>query len=142
MIDYKTMQRMAFISQLVDVFMVIAGNQVVPQCAPDKDYVKLAYHKLVDYLKSRRFNRDFGLELMTRRNLLQPLFTIEAIDDLMFQEIEKQFLVGEHVDEKTISSVNSRFSTLKSECRNMYLPQYLKDTKIKSLLSISMTIFY
>ena len=42
---------MADIGQLVDVFMVTAGNQVVTQCAPDKDYEKSVYHKLVDTLK-------------------------------------------------------------------------------------------
>ena len=30
-----------------------------------------------------------------------------------------------------VSNVSARFSTLKSECRNIYLPHYLKETKIK-----------
>ena len=127
----KSAQRTAYLSQLVDVLIVIAGNQVVTQCAPDKDYEKLVYHKLIDYLKSRRFNSDFGLEIMKRKNLLQPMVTIEAIDDAMYEEIEKRFPVGEDLDEKTVSNVSARFSTLKSECRNIYLPHYLKDTKIK-----------
>ena len=115
----------------MDVLIVIAGNQVVTQCAPDKDYEKLVYHKLIDYLKSRRFNSDFGLEIMKRKNLLQPMVTIEAIDDAMYEELEKRFPVGEDLDEKSVSYVSSRFSTLKSECRNVYLPHYLKETKIK-----------
>ena len=85
----KSAQRMAYLSQLVDVLIVIAGNQVVTQSAPDKDYEKLVYHKLIDYLKSRRFNSDFGLQIMKRKNLLQPMVTIEAIDDAMYEEIEK-----------------------------------------------------
>ena len=44
---------MAYLSQLVDVLIVIAGNQVVTQCAPEKDYEKLVYHKLIDYLQTR-----------------------------------------------------------------------------------------
>ena len=51
MSNNKTTERMADIGQLVDVFMVTAGNQVVTQCAPDKDYEKSVYHKLVDTLK-------------------------------------------------------------------------------------------
>lgn len=52
-------------------------------------------------------------------------------DDAMFEEIEIQCSAAEHVDEKTIRSVSSRLSTLKSGCRNMYIPQYLKETKVK-----------
>ena len=47
MSDNKTRQR----SQLVDVLIVIAGNQVIIQCAPDKDCEKLVYHKLIEYVK-------------------------------------------------------------------------------------------
>ena len=127
----KSAQRTAYLSQLVDVLIVIAGNQVVTQCAPERDYEKLVYHKLIDYLKSRRFNSDFGLEIMKRKNLLQPMVTIEAIDDAMYEELEKRFPVGEDLDEKSVSYVSSRFSNLKSKCRNVYLPHYLKETKIK-----------
>ena len=127
----KSAQRMAYLSQLVDVLIVvIAGNQVVTRCGLDKDE-KLVHHKLIDYLKSRRFNSDFGLEIIKRKNLLQPMVTIEAIDDAMYEEIEKRFPVGEDLDEKTVSNVSARFSTLKLECRNIYLPHYLKETKIK-----------
>ena len=58
-------------------------------------------------------NSDFGLEIMKRKNLLQPMLTIEAIDDAMYEEIEKLFPVGEDLDEKTVSTVSARFSTLK-----------------------------
>ena len=74
----KTRQIMAYISELVNVFIVIAGNQVIIQCAPDKDYEKLVYHKLIEYVKSRGFNSDFGPKIMKRRNPLQPMLTVEA----------------------------------------------------------------
>ena len=74
MSDNKTRQR----SQLVDVLIVIAGNQVIIQCAPDKDCENLVYHKLIEYVKSRGFNSDFGPKIMKRRNPLQPMLTVEA----------------------------------------------------------------
>ena len=55
---------------------------------------------------------------MKRRNPLQPMLTIEAYDS-MFEEIEKLFPEGGNVDEKSISSISSQFSTLILECRNI-----------------------
>ena len=72
-----------------------------------------------------------GQDLMKRRNLVQPVFTIDTIDEVMQIEIEKHFPVGVDIDEKAISSISSRFSFLKSECRNFFLPHYLKETKVK-----------
>ena len=42
---------------------------------------------------------------MERKNLLQPMITIEANDDAMYEEIEKRFPVGEDLDEKTVSGL-------------------------------------
>ena len=127
----KSAQRTAYISQLVDVLIVIAGNQITTKNGPDKDYDKLVYCKLLDYLKSKRFNSDFGLEIMKRKNLLQPMLTIEAMDDAAYEEIEKRFPAGPDLDEKSVTYVSNRFTAIKQECRNNYLPPYLKETKIK-----------
>ena len=54
-----------------------------------------------------------------RRNLVQSVFIIDTINEVMQVETEKQFSVGVDVDEKAIISASSRFSSLNSVCRNL-----------------------
>ena len=54
----ESKQRSAHISQLIDAFIAIGGNQVVIQSPPDKDFEKLLYQKVVEYASSRRFNTN------------------------------------------------------------------------------------
>ena len=121
---------LAYLSQVVDVIILVAGNQLVTLHTPDKDFEKVFFNNLVTYTQSRRYNSDFASEIERRRNVLQPFFAIEPLDEAMFNELDKSLPDGTDISEKTEKYYVTRYSNIKKECRNDFGPQYHKDTRV------------
>jgi hypothetical protein len=82
-------QEQTYINQLVDTILVVAGNEMTTENGPDKDYEKIFYSKAVQYVEANRFNVDFGSEIEKRRHLLNPMMTLEPIDEAVQLELLK-----------------------------------------------------
>ena len=107
MSDILSKTTLAYLSQVVDVIILVAGNQLVTLHTPDKDFEKVFFNNLVTYTQSRRYNSDFASEIERRRNVLQSFFAIEPLDEAMFNELDKSMPDGTDISEKTTSSCSN-----------------------------------
>jgi hypothetical protein len=82
-------QKQTYINQLVDTILVVAGNIMTTENGPDKDCEKIFYSSAVQYAEANRFNVDFGSEIEKRRHQLNPMMTLEPIDDEVKLELLK-----------------------------------------------------
>jgi hypothetical protein len=124
-------KKQTFISQLVDTILVVAGNEMTTENDPDRDYQAIFYANAVEYVKANRFNVDFGSEIEKRRHLLQPMMTLEPIDDTVKVEIMKTLTSTDTAGtSKLIKTLFARFQGIKSDSRNIFGPPYTQAKKL------------
>ena len=127
---YSSKQMAAYVAQVVDVYIAVAGNELTTFNRADKDCDKILYNNILNYVNSKRYNIDFAEAIEKRKHLLQPMLTILPLDNSTFEEVAKAFPTGDDVTEKVIRDFWQKYQKIKTECRNTFGPQYYKEIKI------------
>ena len=94
----------AYLVQVIDLHIVVAGNQLATLNAPDKDFYEKFYSNLLECIHHRRFKVDFVVEIDKRK---QPMLTVLPLDNSMHEEIAKSFPSGEEFVQRILNSNHS-----------------------------------
>ena len=101
----------AYLIQVIDLHIVVAGNQPATLNAPDKDFHEKFYSNLLECIHHRRFKVDSVVEI-DKRN--KPMLVVLPVDNSMHKEIAKSFPSGEDVDDEVCRLSRQVFSPLNS----------------------------
>ena len=99
----------AYLAQVIDLHIVVAGNQLATLNAPDKDFHKFFYSNLLECIHFRRFKVDFAVKIDKRK---QPMLSVLPLDNSMHEEIAKSFPSGDDVDDEVCKLSRQVFSPL------------------------------